>query len=271
MFKYSLIITLFVVNIAQAQQGTVSPDSLKGLVVYQQKINMTSSAINFDTLRFNRTKSVFEWNLYPSSNKGLREAKEKYPNAKVAERTGVVDYKGQVTLLDTEKDSIFSRMPMIFIDKLLYLKEKAPKIDWTIVDSTKMIGNYRVRKATAHFRGRKYTAWFTPEIPVPFGPWKLHGLPGLILQAYDQSGRVYFSAIDIAFIDVGPIGPIPLNGKEQNITLSKYKEIIDNFKRYHKSAVLKKIRPYVSREDLAGMTFDLQEIELMETFDNDAD
>jgi GLPGLI family protein len=64
---------------------------------------------------------------------------------------------------------------------------------WTIYSNeTRQISKYKCLKAEAFTRGRKYTAWFTPEIPVPVGPWKLYGLPGLILEAVDSTGGVKF-------------------------------------------------------------------------------
>lgn len=73
-----------------------------------------------------------------------------------------------------------------------YVKDKTIDISWDIADETKKIGKYQVQKATAHFRGRDYTAWFTSEIPLPYGPWKLVGLPGLILEAYDTDKEIYW-------------------------------------------------------------------------------
>ena len=56
----------------------------------------------------------------------------------------------------------------------------------------KEIGDFKCFKASCNFRGRDYTAWFTLEIPLPYGPWKLQGLPGLILEAYDTDKEIYF-------------------------------------------------------------------------------
>jgi hypothetical protein len=39
------------------------------------------------------------------------------------------------------------------------------------------------KKATTNFRGRYWEAWYTEEIPIGQGPWKLCGLPGMILKA----------------------------------------------------------------------------------------
>ena len=58
--------------------------------------------------------------------------------------------------------------------------------NWNIIDSTKMVLGYECQKATARFRGRDWVVWFAPEIPVSDGPWKLMGLPGLIVEAYDE-------------------------------------------------------------------------------------
>lgn len=76
-------------------------------------------------------------------------------------------------------------------DKFL-LADNYPEQDWTISEETKTIGGYEVQKAECMFKGRDYTAWFTTELPFPAGPWKLRGLPGLILEAYDSKQEVKF-------------------------------------------------------------------------------
>jgi GLPGLI family protein len=72
------------------------------------------------------------------------------------------------------------------------LKAPFPKQEWDIHDDTKVLGGYTCQKATTIFGGRQYTAWFTTDIPFSFGPWKLHGLPGLILAAKDDKNEVEF-------------------------------------------------------------------------------
>ena len=66
---------------------------------------------------------------------------------------------------------------------------------WTMGDSTREVLGYMCQQATADFRGRRWTAWFAMDIPVSDGPWKLGGLPGLILEAYDEGKQHVFTAV----------------------------------------------------------------------------
>ena len=59
-------------------------------------------------------------------------------------------------------------------------------MEWTFMEDQKMIGGIPCRKAVTWFKGRGYTAWYAPSITKMDGPWKLGGLPGLILEAYDD-------------------------------------------------------------------------------------
>ncbi|MDE5808249.1 MAG: GLPGLI family protein [Muribaculaceae bacterium] len=76
-----------------------------------------------------------------------------------------------------------------------YCYEETPEDwTWTITDSTKEILGYECFLATTDYHGRKWSAWFAPDIPVSNGPWKLDGLPGLILEASASDGEYRFVA-----------------------------------------------------------------------------
>lgn len=84
----------------------------------------------------------------------------------------------------------------------IYKKELAYDVpDWKIEDDVMEIGGYSCQKAITRFKGRNYVAWFTSEIPLPFGPWKLHGLPGLILSVEDDLQEVSFSYLGFDKLD----------------------------------------------------------------------
>lgn len=104
----------------------------------------------------------------------------------------------------------------------MYVKEPIPQIKWKVHPETKRIGKFKVKKATADFRGRQYTAWYTTELPLPFGPWKLNGLPGLILEAYDTNREIYWY-----FKDYQEVTPIPLkqidNGGNNWMNFQQYR------------------------------------------------
>ena len=62
------------------------------------------------------------------------------------------------------------------------------KINWKISSEKEKIGEWNAQKAEADFAGRHWVAWFSTEIPIQDGPYKFHGLPGLIVKIEDRTG-----------------------------------------------------------------------------------
>jgi GLPGLI family protein len=97
-----------------------------------------------------------------------------------------------------------------FLGNNYLIEDKVEAINWQITTEVKSIMNHQCQKATGIFRGRKYTAWFSTDFPYAYGPWKLIGLPGLILQAMDDKNQVMFICRQV---DAAP-------GDQDNISIS---------------------------------------------------
>lgn len=102
-------------------------------------------------------------------------------------------------------------------------------IDWELADSVSNILGYDCLMAECDYHGRHWTVWFTTEVPVSEGPWKLHGLPGLILKAEETDGFFEFTATGIESYEnvIEPVYEKSRYEKTDRIELYKTKRIID--------------------------------------------
>ena len=92
----------------------------------------------------------------------------------------------------------YATMPQWLESNNSYYAEPYPLQQWQMGAETQTILGHRCQKATCHWRGRDFVAWFAPGIPVKAGPWKFGGLPGLILKLQDTAGIYRFEAVQIS-------------------------------------------------------------------------
>lgn len=83
------------------------------------------------------------------------------------------------------------------VGKGFFYIEKKPIQKWVTTNDSTYINNLMCYKATTHFRGRDFTAWYTLKYPYPVGPWKFNGLPGLIIKIEDSKKQFLFEATNI--------------------------------------------------------------------------
>ncbi|MEG0761099.1 GLPGLI family protein [Chryseobacterium sp.] len=89
-----------------------------------------------------------------------------------------------------KKDS-FENTSLILLNDLFSLKSK-DKMNWKLLNDTKVDGQYKLQKATTTFGGRNWIAWFSKDVNLSEGPYKFRGLPGLIFEIEDDKKNFIF-------------------------------------------------------------------------------
>lgn len=74
-------------------------------------------------------------------------------------------------------------------------------LKWRIAPETKLEKDQKLQKAVTTFGGRNWIAWFNPEVNISDGPYKFHGLPGLIVSLHDENNHYVFQLVQVSSID----------------------------------------------------------------------
>ncbi|TFH95368.1 GLPGLI family protein [Porphyromonas levii] len=143
------------------------------------------------------------------------------------------------TYVDHDQKLIINYDSERFYVPVLY-REPIEDVKWTLRNyDSRVIAGYQVYKAICDFRGRRYEAWYTPEIPVEVGPWKFHGLPGVILEVYDEDKNFFWTAFSVEYSPQKPI---------ESIRWIKFSET--PFTIVDRKDYLRDVRSYISGEDI---------------------
>lgn len=189
---FILLMASFIEAYCQNQGGEINYIYLAKGSQISTKLTFTNSIGLFKT-NLNKTENLVD--VLKNSNETFEN--ESNVNLKINIYNNIPNDLGMLT--DLKKNIIIYHkyLPLNIKGTLLdtiFVKDSARVIKWEIQNEFKKINIYNCQRAKGQFRGRNYIVWFTSDIPISLGPWKLNGLPGLILEASDSKNMFHFYA-----------------------------------------------------------------------------
>lgn len=131
-----------------------------------------------------------------------------------------------------------------------YVVNQDMNLKWTLLPEFNKILGYDVQKATTNYGGRKWTAWFTKEIPLQDGPYKFSNLPGLILKIEDTRKNHIFelkgiknTLTDFAYPELNNFRVVKLD----------YPQFMKAYKKYRQSPMADEVDSFVDYTDTSGV------------------
>ncbi|HKR05846.1 MAG TPA: GLPGLI family protein [Bacteroidia bacterium] len=111
-----------------------------------------------------------------------------------------------------------------FMSRMFLIESDLKTMEWKMTGNQKMILNYPCQEAVLKDSAKKVVAWFTSAIPVSTGPNGYANLPGLILAADIDSGKVVITATTVDLKDFdAKIMVQPTEGKK--VTKEQFEKI----------------------------------------------
>lgn len=123
----------------------------------------------------------------------------------------------------------------------LKYEDQVPSIEWQLVDSTKTICEYECKQAIGTVYGRKWTVWYSTDLPLNYGPYILSGLPGLIMAAKDSDGLFDFKVVGIENAPENTLVSIYEEGKHQKCTRKRFLELRSDSEGINKDQLVDRI------------------------------
>jgi GLPGLI family protein len=235
--KITINYFFFILILVFGERNSLFSQAQTGQITYRHILNLNPKSTFRDTigveghLIFMNEQSIYQWginkgNKYVATDgrvfKSLSELRANGGRLNEirgnrGDSIGEIFYKNSRT-----KQLIFREL--VFKNYFIIEEPRLPHFEWKLTNETKQIGRFKSFKATSVFRGRSYSAWYTTEIALYLGPWKFSGLPGLILEVYDEAKEFWikFESVQIPSTTNNLIVP-PINGEK--ITFDAYKTI----------------------------------------------
>lgn len=151
------------------------------------------------------------------------------------------------TIFYTNEQIEITRIPLYKSELIYDIKNTNLNINFT--ENKKKIDKYNCQEVKAELNGRKYSIWFTPDVELNIGPFRINWIPGLIVEIYEETNKIKLSLNSIK--------------KSENTTdFNKYKDYILSkkalsYKEYENKVVdimtAKKINSLAKVKEMGGI------------------
>ena len=131
-------------------------------------------------LQFNAAESRYERKQYEDDESSYRWRSEDY-----------IIYRNR------EKGETYDLMTLL--EKQYVIQDSLDCQSWKIKNDMKEIAGHICMNASFYdtVKGKEVIAWFALDLPIPIGPDRYCGLPGMILEINEANGAVVYTAVSV--------------------------------------------------------------------------
>ncbi len=183
---------------------------------FKKKLNRFSEKLSY-TLKFNKNESIFNLN-----SDLVFDGEDEFTQLAITINKGE-----SVFFIDKKQKIIIEQKPFLGDDFLI--QSSTLDLKWELINEKKKIGQYICYKAILKIRDKgslkeqssTYIAWYSPDIPFNYGPFKFNSLPGLILELFTKNQIFIASTIKLKKETIKILKP----SKGKLITNEEYENI----------------------------------------------
>jgi len=130
-------------------------------------------------------------------------------------------------------------------DRVYLVEDEMPIIKWKILSEIKEVAGYICMSAETRdtIKNQRIVAWFSTELPLPYGPELYHGLPGIILELDINDGSVIIAATEV---QLGPLADRPALPKRKRLKTLSSAEYNQRIANHIKESIKVQRNPYWS-------------------------
>lgn len=200
---------------------TISAQNIQGIVYKNVLSKDKRSIIYYDQNR----------SLYIAESKKNETSIKHMPDGSVVYPINTIDSianKSRFVYFDNKSKIFYNNIINYNTETILH---ENVKINWTITNEKKKILNFQCQKAIGEINNidRKYVVWYAKQLPLPYGPFKINGLEGIILELYTSDNKIHLIADEVIdTIDKDKINDfISKYDFSKSITRESYKIVLE--------------------------------------------